>query len=126
MPCLIIRQNYKKMEKKVNKNVKVVKPEIMVDCTRVNDVAGAYTAYIEAKARAGKQITIEEINMIKDFSATETIDQLATNVVQTFLSIPYTQFEVKDGEKLVFDENGNVSIKKPNIFKRILNWFHRK
>ena len=98
----------------------------MVDCTKVNSVAGAYTSYIEAKSRAGKPITLEEIEMIKDYAVTEAIDELASNVVETFLSIPYKQFEVKDGERLVFDEDGNISIKKPNIYKRAWNWLRGK
>ena len=124
---LLIRENNIKMKKVIKKPVKkTVKPVVVTNLTNVETVNDLYREHIRAKVRAGKPITTEELELAEDYAVTEAIDDLASSVVETFLSIPYTQFEVKDGEKLVFDENGKVSIKKPNIFKRAWNWLRRK
>ena len=115
------------MKKTVKKTTKkTVKPEIIMNCVTNITPTQLYNEAIEAKIRAGKAITKDELEFIKDRVVAETIDEMANVAVEAFASIPHQTFEVKNGETLIFDEHGNVKVKKPNIFRRFWNWIARK
>lgn len=112
---------YTKMKKITNTTKKTTKPGIVMNCTNLTCGRDVYTEYIAAKVRAGKPITSEELEFAKDAAVSEVFDGISETIVNTILSIPCHTYEVTNGEKLVFDEKGNVSVKKPNIFKRLWN-----
>lgn len=90
-----------------------------LDCDTVTDL---YYDYYRAKVRAGKPITIEELDFIEEVAVNTFLDKVTNAFVDTILSCPCQTIEVKSGEKLVFDAEGNARVKKPNIFKRFWNW----
>ena len=115
------------MKKTVKKTTKKnVKPEFIMNCVTNVTPKQLYNEAVEAKVRAGKAITKDELEFVKDATIAETIDEMANVAVDAVLSIPHQTIEIKNGEKLVFDEKGNVSVKKPNVFKRFWNWVTRK
>lgn len=114
----------KKITKKSTK--KTVEPEIIMNCVTNTTPKQLYNEVVNAKVRAGKPINTEELQFIKDATVAETVDELAGVAVEAFMSIPHNTIEIKNGEKLVFDEKGNVKVQKPNIFRRFWNWLRRK
>ena len=105
---------------------KTVEPEIIINCVTNTTPKQIYNEAINAKVRAGKPINTEELQFVKDVTVAETVDKLAGAAVEAFMSMPHNTIEIKNGEKLVFDEDGNVKVKKPNIFRRFWNWLRRK
>ena len=115
------------MKKTVKKTTKkTVKPEIIMNCVTNITPKQLYNEAIEAKIRAGKAITKDELEWVKDVAIAEAVDELAAVAVDAFLSIPHQTIEIKNGEKLVFDEKGNAKVKKPGLLKRFWNWVTRK
>ena len=114
----------KKSTKKTTK--KTVKPDFVMNLTNINTTKELYQEFIEAKVRAGKPITTEELAYIKDISIDEAIEETVAEIGAICRSIPYKEVEIKNGAKLVFDEYGNAEIVKPNLFRRFWNWITRK
>ena len=115
------------MKKTVKKTTKkTVEPEIIMNCVTNTTPNALYNELIEAKVRAKKPITKDELEFVKESTVAETVDELAGVAVEAFMSMPHNTIEIKNGEKLVFDEKGNVKVKKPNIFRRFWNWLRRK
>lgn len=115
------------MNKTVKKTTKkTVEPEIIMNCVTNTTPKQLYNEAINAKIRAGKPINAEELQFIKDTTVAETVNELAGVAVEAFMSMPHNTIEIKNGEKLVFDEKGNVKVKKPNVFRRFWNWLRRK
>lgn len=105
---------------------KTVEPEIIINCVTNTTPKQLYNELVEAKVRAKKPITKDELEFIKEATVAETVNELAGVAVEAFMSMPHNIIEIKNGEKLVFDEKGNVKVKKPNIFRRFWNWLRRK
>ena len=115
------------MKKIVKKTIKkTVKPDFIMNCVTNITPTQLYNEAINAKIRAGKAITENELNYAKDVAIAEIVDELAKLAIEACMSIPCKTFEVKNGETLVFDERGNAKVKKPNIFRRFWNWVTRK
>ena len=110
------------MKKTVKKTNKVVKPEFIMNCVNNVTPGSLYVELIEAKVRAGKPISKEELDYIKGYVINVAIDEIVTVCSE----IPYKEYVVEDGAKLVFDEKGNAKVVKPNIFRRFWNWITRK
>ena len=115
------------MKKTVKKTTKkTVEPEIIMNCVTNTTPKQLYNELVEAKVRANKPITKDELEFIKKATVEETIDELAGVAVEAFMSMPHNTIEIKNGEKLVFDEKGNVKVKKPNIFRIFWDWIRSK
>ena len=114
------------MKKTVKKTNKTVTPDFVMNLTNIDTVNDLYTEFIKAKVRNGKVISVDELIYVIDKTITETIDEIASTVAELYSCIPCNTYEVKDGAKLVFDENGNAKVVKPNIFRRFWNWLRRK
>ena len=105
---------------------KTVQPEFIMNCVDNTTPAQLYNEVVNAKVRAGKPITTEELELAKDNAVDESIDMITAAVVDTFTSMPHSEIEINGDEKLIFDSKGNFKVKKPNIFKRFWNWIRRK
>lgn len=115
------------MKNTVKKTTKKnVKPDFIMNCVTNVTPKQLYNEAVEAKIRAGKAITKDELEFVKDVTIADTIDEMANVAVEALLSMPRQTIEIKNGETLVFDEKGNVKVKKPNVFKRFWNWITRK
>lgn len=115
------------MKKTVKKTTKkTVKPEFIMNCVTNVTPKQLYNEAVEAKIRAGKAITKDELEYVKDVAIADTIDEMANVAVEAFMSMPHQTIEIKNGEKLVLDEKGNARVKKPNVFRRLWNWVTRK
>lgn len=115
------------MKKTVKKTTKkTVEPEIIMNCVTNTTPKQLYNEVVNAKVRAGKSISAEELQFVKDATVSETINEVADILAGEIAAIPHTSFEINGDEKLVFDAKGNVKVKKPNIFKRFWNWICRK
>ena len=114
----------KKSTKKTTK--KMVKPDFVMNLLGDHTIDSLYTEFIKAKVRAGKPISTDELEYIEDKAIETAINETVAEIGAICRNIPYKEFEVKDGAKLVFDENGNAKIVKPNIFRRFWNWITRK
>ena len=110
------------MKKTIKKTTKTVKPAFIVDMTEVNTPSELYAAFGLAKQDAKLPMTDEELTAIINI----TIATVLETIIKEFNKLPCKQFEITNGEKLVFDEKGNVKVKKPNIFRRFWNWITRK
>ena len=114
--------------KKTNtkKNTKKTTKSLVINGLNLATEADARNEYIAAKVRAERPITEEELEFAKHSAEIDGATKMADAAVDAFLSCPCKTFEVKDGEKLIFDEKGNAKIKKANIFRRFWNWIRRK
>lgn len=110
------------MKKTTKKTTKAVKPAFTVDMTEVNTPTELYAAFGLAKQDAKLPITDEELTAIINLTIATVMETLA----KEFEKLPYKEYEITKGEKLIFDEKGNVKVKKPNIFRRFWNWIARK
>lgn len=109
--------------KKTNKKItKTVKPAFIVDLTNVETPAELYAAFGLAKQDANLPMTDDELVSIVNIAINTTL----TTLKDAFDKLPYTEYNITNGEKLIFDEKGNVKVKKPNIFRRFWNWITRK
>ena len=109
--------------KKTNKKVtKTVKPAFIVDLTNVETPDELYAAFGLAKQDANLPMTDDELVAIVNIAINTTLSVLQ----DTFKKLPYKEYNITNGEKLIFDENGNVKVKKANIFRRFWNWITRK
>lgn len=111
------------MKKSISKTKKKT-PELafVVNLTNAETPQEIYAEYGYAKQRAGLPITKDELTAIMFDAAMTGIAVLA----EVASSHPSKTIEIKNGEKLVFDENGKWKVKKPNIFRRFWNWITRK
>lgn len=115
------------MKKTVKKTTKkTIKPEFIMNCVTNTTPDELYTEAVNAKVRAGKAITKDELEYIKEKTISDTVDKVAEIAAVACFNAPCKTFEVKDGEKLVFDAYGNAKVKKPNMFRRFWNWLRRK
>jgi membrane-bound ClpP family serine protease len=105
---------------------KTVQPEFIMNCVDNTTPAQLYNEVVNAKVRAGKPITTEELELAKEHAVNDSIDLIATAAVDTFMSMPHKEIEINGDEKLIFDSKGHFKVKKPNIFKRFWNWIRRK
>ena len=110
------------MKKTTKKTKKVTKPAFIVDLTNVTTPSELYAAFGLAKQDAKLPITDDELMAIINVAVNTTIEVL----LNEFNELPHNDIEIKNGEKLVFDEKGNFKVKKPNIFRRFWNWITRK
>lgn len=98
------------------------KPEYFVDLTDVKTPNDVYVEFALAKQKAGKPITDDELETIIGYAIYRTL-----NTVRKVVSeLPYKEINIEGDEKLVLDAKGNISVKKPNIFRRFWNWITRK
>ena len=114
----------KKIETK-KKVSKKIEPKFIVDLTNANTIDDVYLAFALAKHNAGLPINDAELTTIVGTAVDLTIQAMTNN----YICLPKDagkSIEVNDGEKLIFDSKGNVSVKKPNVFKRFWNWITRK
>lgn len=115
--------------KKTNKKVtKTVKPAFIVDLTNVETPTELYAAFGLAKQDANLPMTDDELIAIVNIAVNTTFAALQ----DVFNKLPFQEFDIiqefdiTNGEKLIFDEKGNIKVKKPNIFRRFWNWITRK
>ena len=106
--------------KKVIKKTK--KPQFVVDLTNVENPVQLYAKFGLAKNEAGLPMLKDELNAIMLVSGLVGAEALG----EILSEIPCKSFEIKNGEKLVFDDKGKFMVKKPNIFRRFWNWITRK
>lgn len=120
----------KKIVKKSTK--KTVEPEFIMNCVDNTTPAELYNEVVSAKVRAGKPISKEELELAKDYTIGKIVDTITDAIALTDMiafniaNLPHTDIEINGDEKLIFDANGNFTVKKPNIFKRFWNWIRRK
>lgn len=110
------------MKKTTKKVTKTVKPAFIVDLTNVETPAELYAAFGLAKQDANLPMTDDELVSIVNIAVNTTLAALQ----DAFSKLPYTEYNITNGEKLIFDEKGNVKVKKANIFRRFWNWITRK
>lgn len=110
------------MKKTTKKITKTVKPAFIVDLTNVETPTELYAAFGLAKQDANLPMTDDELVAIVNIAVGTTLAALQ----DAFNKLPFQKFDITNGEKLVFDEKGNVKVKKPNIFRRFWNWITRK
>lgn len=109
----------KKTETKKTK--KSTKPTCIVDLTNVETLTDVFAAFGIAKQKAGIPITEDELGAIID----KTID-LTEQAISEKIALNTKKVKIEKDEKIIFDANGNYTIKKPNIFKRFWNWITKK
>ena len=114
----------KKIVKKSTK--KTVEPEFIMNCVDNTTPAELYNEAVNAKVRAGKPISKEELELAKDYTIGKTVDTVTDMIAFNIANLPHTDIEINGDEKLIFDAKGNFTVKKPNIFKRFWNWIRRK
>ena len=98
------------------------KPEYFVDLTDVKTPNDVYVEFALAKQKAGKPLTDAELNTIVGYKIYKTVSA----VKEAISELPYKEVNIEGDEKLVLDAKGNISVKKPNIFRRFWNWITRK
>ena len=106
----------------MKKSTKKIQPEFIVNLTDIKNESEVLPRYAEAKVKAGKPITQEEFDSVKDKVMNDTVEGLTALVSM----LPHKEYVVENGAKLILDEFGNAKIKKPNIFKRFWRWIRRK
>lgn len=99
-------------KKTIRRSKKAVKPELLINTVGCNTITDIQNNYIEEKVRAGKTITIDELNVIRN--------AVKPNI--EFVVLPCFRC-VKD-ENNVVEENNPVE-KKP-WYKKFWNWVCRK
>lgn len=115
------------MKKTVKKTTKkTVKPDFIMNCITNTTSDELYNEVVNAKVRAGKPITMDELEYAKAKEVSDMVDMITDAAISACFSCPCATFEVNEGEKLVFDNHGNAKIKKPNVFRRFWNWLRRK
>ena len=114
------------MKKTVKKTNKTVTPDFVMNLTNIDTVNDLYTEFVKSKVNAGKSISKDELDYIINSEINKAIDATVTEIAVLCSSIPYKEYEVKNGAKLVFDDHGNAKVVKPNIFRRFWNWLRRK
>ena len=96
-----VNHYHKIMKKNINKTTKkVAEPELIINTTNCANPADIQEAYIDAKIRAGRTITSEELQFAKDHAA-PIVDVF--NVVEL-----------------------RICEKKLPWYKRLWNWLRRK
>lgn len=109
------------MKKNTKTTSKAKKPAFIADFTNVHSAEDMYAEIALAKQRAGLPMLNIELD-----SLISVMIKIALGALSSAIATCSTGIEISGDEKLVFDAQGNVSIKKPNIFKRFWNWIRRK
>lgn len=98
------------------------KPEYFVNLTDVKTPDDVYVEFALAKQKAGKPLTDSDLETIIGYAFYRILDRVR-KIVSEF---PYKEVNIEGDEKIILDANGNIRIKKPNIFRRFWNWLTRK
>ena len=119
--------------KKINKTK--IKPAYTVNLTNIGSARDVYAQFGAAKLKAGLPVTNVEMScmfeILTDATIAAVIDVLFNMTNGLVLEdgkltkVQLKSYEIGDDEMIVV-KDGNVKIKKKNIFKRFWNWITRK
>ena len=92
------------MKKIIKKNTKkTVEPEFIMNCVDNTTPTELYNEVVNAKVRAGKPISKDELEFAKDYTIGKTIDTVANMIAFNIANVPHTDIEINGDEKLIFD-----------------------